>query len=179
MTQFADRLLVGDAAGSARNDDSAETARPFCLRRCPDDADIDVRALQIPAACIARPMLSPIENVFAVFPVMDGGQRDSGRVGCRTVEIGRSARRARRLAHGPSGQIFAARIAGRRNQPLLLLPFRCEPDQRHQGQSVDEQDVAKPGSTAHNSSTTICRSTLEIPPPPYFLGMKPVANPSL
>jgi hypothetical protein len=39
--------------------------------------------------------------------------------------------------------------------------------------------VAKPGSTAVISSATICRSTLLMPPPPYSLGRKPVANPSL
>ena len=59
------------------------------------------------------------------------------------VKICGAARRSRRLAYSPAGEVFPARIACRFADPPLPLLLRTEPDQWHQGQAVDEQNCCE------------------------------------
>src|SRR5258708_35391584 len=90
-------------------------------------------------------MFATVEDVFAVLLVVPGGYANARRIGRRAIEIGRSAGRSGRLAHGPTSQIFAARITGGGDQPRPLLPLGGQPDQWRQPQTVDEGDGGTAG----------------------------------
>ncbi len=140
VTDLGDRGVVGDAGRAARHDQRAEPALTTLIGRGAHDADVDVGALEVPAAGVAGPVFGAVEHVFAAPRVVARDQPDAGRQGARMVEIGGTAGRPRRLADRPAGQVFAARIAGRLAQPLLLLRLAAEPRDRPQRQTIHQKD---------------------------------------
>jgi hypothetical protein len=84
-----------------------------------NDAHVDVRALLVPAAGVARPVFSAVDHVLAV-PEF-GDETDSHGVRLRRVEVGGLAGITGWLAHHPAREVPPLRIARRRPEPLLLL----------------------------------------------------------
>ncbi len=143
MAEFGNRLLIGDTGGPTRDHYRTEPLAAAQLRVSADDTDIDVGALQIPAAGVAGPEFGAVEYVLAAPLVVSGHESDSRGVGARMVEIGGATRAAGRFADSPSGEIFTARVAGCFPEPAALLRLGAEPRDGHERQPVHEQHGRK------------------------------------
>src|SRR5712671_5308081 len=135
VPQFRDGLLVSDPGCPPGNDDRAETRLSALLEIGADDAHVSVRALEIPTARIAWPMLGPVQDVFPTSLVVPGNQPDSDGMGARMVKV----RRPAEFAYCPPCDVFAAWIARGFAEPFTLLFFRAEPGYWHEGQAIHEQ----------------------------------------
>src|SRR4029077_16032420 len=102
----------------------------------PDDAYVDVGALFVPPAGIARPVFASIQHVLAVHQL--GGETDAygRRLWC--IEICGAAGTAPCLAYDPAGKKLSLRIRTGRPKPLLLFGIGAKPGEVHEAQTIDK-----------------------------------------
>ena len=114
--------------------DSADV--PPAVRVGAHDDQVEVGALVVPPADVARPVLAPVDHV--VVAVEGRGDAHARAAARGRVEVRRATRRAGRLAGGVPDDELAGGVGGRRpdEAPLLLLGA-VVPD-GHQAEAVDE-----------------------------------------
>src|SRR5262245_1047734 len=130
MAHRVDNLVDAETWRAPGHHDGAQAILAARRLVSPDDADIHIGALFVPSPRIAGPIFATIEDVLALRQLSSQSYAD-GR-GLRCVKVGRAAWPARRLAHHPSGQIFALRVIACRPEPFLLLGLSAEPRHVHE-----------------------------------------------
>src|ERR1700761_9655856 len=137
MAHRVDDLLDAEARRASRHHDCAQALLAALRLVRPDDAYVDVGALFVPPAGIARPVLASIQHVLAVHQL--GGETDTygRRLWC--IEICGAAGTAPCLAYHPAGKILSLRIRAGRPKPLFLFGIGSEPGDVHKAQTVDEE----------------------------------------
>src|SRR6266702_1966926 len=120
MTQLGDRFTITDTRRSSRNDDRAQSFLPALFRVGADDAHVHVRAHQVPSSCVARPILLAVQHILSPRLVMRRDKSDTCLTRAGMIEVRRPPGLIDRLAHGPSGDVLAARIARCLYEPLFL-----------------------------------------------------------
>src|SRR6202048_1299956 len=137
MAHRVDDLLDAEARRASRHHDCAQTLLAALRLVRPDDAYVDVGALFVPPAGIARPVFASIQHVLAVRQL--GGETDAygRRLWC--IEICGAAGTAPCLAYHPAGKILSLRIRAGRPEPLLLFGIGAEPGDVHEAQTIDQE----------------------------------------
>ena len=142
LAQRAD-VAVGDARRAALDDDRRQALGAAAVRIGAADDEVQVRALVVPAADVAGPVLLAVQDVLVAVQrrrhtharAPDGG----------SVEVRGSARRAGGLACRVADDELVARVTGRAADEPLLLVLGAVVPHRHEPETVDEDGRAEAG----------------------------------